>query len=104
MKVGNPEATSPLTGVGTAKTGTPAASSNGKAASTDKPGAEASVQVELSATAAGLLGGTESDMDMAKVERISQQISEGTFKVNHEAIADKLIANAQELLGRVQPK
>ena len=34
--------------------------------------------------------------------RIAQAIADGRFKVNAEAIADKLIANAQELLGKVQ--
>ena len=38
--------------------------------------------------------------DAAKVERISRSIQDGTFKVNPDAIADKLIANAQELLAR----
>lgn len=104
MKVGNPEATAPLNGVGTARTGTPAGKSADKAEAS-KAGAESSVQVELSATAANLLGGAQaSDIDAAKVERISREIADGTFKVNPEAIADKLLANAQELLGRVQPK
>ena len=43
----------------------------------------------------------EGSFDQAKVDRISQAIREGTFKVDAGAIADKLISNAQELLGRV---
>jgi negative regulator of flagellin synthesis FlgM len=43
---------------------------------------------------------TEAGFDGAKVERISQAIRGGSYKVNPEAIADKLIANAQELLVR----
>lgn len=106
MKVGNPEATTPVSGVGTARTGTPANATNGKAAASGAAtGAEASAQVELSATAADLLAGAEtSDIDMEKVDRISKQIADGTFTVNPEAIADKMLANAQELLGRVQTK
>ncbi len=63
--------------------------------------AEASAQVELS-PAAALASGLTSDasFDAAKVERIAQAIRDGEFKVNAEAIADKLIVNAQELLGR----
>jgi negative regulator of flagellin synthesis FlgM len=58
---------------------------------------EASAQVELSATA---LLASEGDFDAEKVSRIAQAISEGKFTVNAEVIADKLIANAGELLGR----
>ena len=32
----------------------------------------------------------------------AMQLADGSFKVNPEAIADKLIANAQELLAKVQ--
>ena len=51
---------------------------------------------------ATLLASTSSDptFDQAKVERIAQAIRDGQFRVNPEAIADKLIANAEELLGR----
>jgi negative regulator of flagellin synthesis FlgM len=62
---------------------------------------EASAQVELS-PAATLLTGLSADptFDSAKVERLAQAIRDGNFKVNPEAIADKLILNAEELLGR----
>ena len=65
------------------------------------PTAEASTQVELS-PAASLLAGAPADasFDAKKVERIAQAIRDGKFQVDAEAIADKLIANAQELLGR----
>lgn len=42
----------------------------------------------------------EGSFDVAKVERISQAIRDGSFSVNAGAIADQLIANAQELLDR----
>lgn len=63
---------------------------------------EASAQVDLSATAATLSGqdGLAGSFDAAKVDRIAQAIRDGKFEINPEAIADKLIANAQELLGR----
>jgi negative regulator of flagellin synthesis FlgM len=63
---------------------------------------EASAKVELSTTVSQLAaGGSEGVFDTAKVQRISDAIRNGQFKVNPEAIADKLIANAQELLGNV---
>jgi negative regulator of flagellin synthesis FlgM len=68
--------------------------------------AEASAQVKLSNVAQGISAqgpqATEGDpaFDGAKVERIAQAIRDGQFTVNPEAIADKLIVNAQELLGR----
>jgi negative regulator of flagellin synthesis FlgM len=40
------------------------------------------------------------DVDMAKVESVKASIQNGSFSVNAEAIADKLLANAQEMLDR----
>ena len=62
---------------------------------------EPSAKVALS-SAASLLSTTaaQGDFDTEKVERIAQAIRDGKFKVDPEAIADKLIANAAELLGR----
>jgi negative regulator of flagellin synthesis FlgM len=68
-----------------------------------KAGVEPSAKVDLN-TSARLRseGMAEPTFDAAKVERISQAIRDGSFKVNADAIADKLIANAQELLGRAR--
>lgn len=63
--------------------------------------AEPSAQVALSPAASALAGtGTDPAFDTAKVERVAQAIRDGKFTVNAEAIADKLIVNAEELLGR----
>jgi negative regulator of flagellin synthesis FlgM len=63
--------------------------------------AEPSAKVALSPTAANMRApATDGSFDTAKVERISQAIRDGKFQVNAEAIADKLIANAAELLAR----
>jgi len=60
-----------------------------------------STEVALSAAAKGLASGAgEAAFDSAKVERIATAIRDGKFTVNPEAIADKLITNAEELLGR----
>jgi negative regulator of flagellin synthesis FlgM len=101
MKIGNPaEKTAPVaptpartTAGETAKAGETAAASS--AAATDP-----SAKVELSSAASSLLAGSaSSDFDADKVARIAQAISDGKFKINAEAIADKLISNANEVLG-----
>ena len=103
MKIGNPADHT----VGLAQaTGHAAAAEQAKApagtpAATSAP--DASAKVELSSTAATLLsGGSHPEFDADKVARISAAIADGTFKVNADVIADKLIANASELLGKVQ--
>ncbi|MGZ5133217.1 MAG: flagellar biosynthesis anti-sigma factor FlgM [Caldimonas sp.] len=73
------------------------------AAQAGTPGADPSATVALSSTASTLLsGGASGEFDAEKVARMSEAIAAGTFKVNPEAIADKLISNAQELLGKVR--
>ncbi len=65
---------------------------------------EPSAKVALSSSAALRTEGTAGDgtFDQAKVERIAAAIKDGKFKVDAGAIADKLIANAQELIGRTK--
>jgi negative regulator of flagellin synthesis FlgM len=63
--------------------------------------AEPSAQVALSPAASLLVKAADDPaFDAAKVERIATAIREGTYKIDAEAIADKLIVNAEELLGR----
>lgn len=65
----------------------------GAAAGAPQPG----VTVTLSAAAgAGAAGGEVFNAE--KVEAMKQAIASGTFQVNPEAIADKLLANAAEML------
>lgn len=104
MKIGKPSdiaavSTTPAAAQATASQG------GGRAASTSAPGrarpAEAGVTVSVRARSlvqAELSAG--SDIDMAKVEAIRSAIEQGTFKVNPEVIADKLLANAKDMLGR----
>lgn len=73
--------------------------SSTEATSATTAAAEPSAKVKLTA-AAGLASGPEGDFDAEKVERIATAIREGKFKVNAEAIADKLIAHAGDLVSR----
>ena len=99
MKIGHaepPVAAPPTTGR--------SASADAAKPASGQDGVESSAKVELSHTAASLRSGTpqaSADFDADKVARISQAISDGSFKINPEAIADKLIANAQEVLTKV---
>ena len=108
MKIGNPTdkppAPLPVSGqpaaaVDASKAG---AANAAAVAATLAPAPAASAHVELSSTASSLLaGGSGADFDTDKVSRISDAIAGGTFKIDPAVIADKLIANAQELLGKV---
>ena len=65
--------------------------------------ADPSAKIALSSTASTLLSNDSTpEFDAAKVASVSSQIDKGTYKINPEAIADKLISNAQELLSRHQ--
>lgn len=97
MKIGNP-ADKP-SGVGPSGT-----SRSEPAAKPKEAGAQpsdASTKVELSKAASSLIsGGASSDFDADKVARITQAIQDGKFEIDAEKIADRLIANAKEVLGK----
>jgi negative regulator of flagellin synthesis FlgM len=64
------------------------------------PKAEPSTTVDFSAAASLLAGGAaDPTFDAGKVERITQAIRDGKYHVDAEAIADKLLSNAEEFLG-----
>ena len=63
---------------------------------------EASTKLALSPAASVLVNESNADFDAAKVARIAQAIRDGKFQINAEAIADKLIGNAKELLAGPQ--
>lgn len=91
MKIGNnPEKVGPISAERVAST-----KSNGDVTGGKTQAAQPSTQVDLSTSAAG-----DGDFDAQKVERISQAIAKGQFTVNAEAIADKLISNAKDVLGK----
>lgn len=101
MKIGNlTDAAAPLASAPAAE---PARAGRAAPAAPAAGAPDESAKVALSSTAESLrTGSAGTDFDADKVARVAQAIAAGTFKVNPEAIADKLIANAQEVLGRVQ--
>lgn len=73
---------------------------NAASAAPAAPPSAAGASVALSASASMRVDAQgEGAFDGAKVDRIAQAIREGRFTINAGAIADKLIANAQELIG-----
>jgi negative regulator of flagellin synthesis FlgM len=106
MKIG----TSPDVAAAAVAADKPAASAaasagGGAAVAGARKAPEASATIELSSAATALMSGVPDDgsFDVQKVGRITQAITDGKFTVDAEAIADKLIANAQEVLSRAQP-
>ena len=92
MKIGPLDTTPSATPVaGERKAAAPAPASGG---------AEPSAKVDLSSAAQVGSASSEASFDKAKVDAVSSAIAKGTYKVNPEAIADKLISNAQERLGK----
>jgi len=81
------------------------ATADGKAAATTSPAAgtpgrtdafSSKIQSLRNQVAAGEV------VDAAKVERVRKAIADGTFKVNAEAVADKMLQGAADLFGKRQ--
>lgn len=94
MKIGNPS-DKPVGGIGPRTEGASSANSSGKTSATGS--ASESAKVTLSTVASGLMS-VEGEFDAEKVSSIKQAIDNGTYKINPEVIADKLISNARDLL------
>lgn len=72
-------------------------------ATASKSARSAGVAVSVSTLARTLEQNDSSDaadVDAAKVASVKSAIQQGTYTVNAEAIADKLLSNAQEMLNR----
>ncbi|MCF8156347.1 MAG: flagellar biosynthesis anti-sigma factor FlgM [Rhodoferax sp.] len=83
------------------KTGQPATAT--PTASAARGAQSAGVAVTVSTLARGLEKAARSDaadIDTQKVASVKSAIQDGTYVVNPEAIADKLLSNAQEMLKR----
>ncbi len=104
MKIGTITSTVATTAVDTDRR-TSTQKSSTSSVSTVLDDDDSSTQVELSPEAAMLAHSSQDpSFDQAKVERIAQAIRDGSFSIDPGAIADKLLANAQEVLGRSQPQ
>ena len=104
MKIGNSGENSSAKSV---TNGTSSTTDTSKASSTSTTSgaipaeADPSAKIALSSEATNLLSKNGSaDFDAEKVAKVSSQIDNKTYKVNAEAIADKLIANAKEVLAK----
>ncbi|HSB25323.1 MAG TPA: flagellar biosynthesis anti-sigma factor FlgM [Burkholderiaceae bacterium] len=76
-------------------------SASGAAAPASSTGPEPSAKVELSAAASVIASGLpDGSFDAQKVERLARAIRDGQYQIDPHAIADKLLANARELLDR----
>jgi negative regulator of flagellin synthesis FlgM len=105
MKIGP----SPDNSLRVATTTQPAPQKGGKSASSTGTAAAANgtqaagVAVTVSTLARTLeaaANGDAEEFNAEKVNAVRTAIQQGTYKVNAEAIADKLLANAQEMLDR----
>jgi negative regulator of flagellin synthesis FlgM len=98
MKIGNP-IDKANGGSSTQRAEGASTKASGKTTSLDG-GVSQSAKVSLSPMAASLFAGADPAFDADKVDKVKQSIEDGTYQVDAEVIADKLIANAQELLKR----
>lgn len=100
MKIG-PKSELPSSAVqaGTAKQQAKAAAPTAAGqAQSSAAAAAAGVPVTLSCAAMQPAGRSTDDFDATRVKAMRAAIENGTFKVSAEAIADKLLAGAQEML------
>ncbi|MDP2769710.1 MAG: flagellar biosynthesis anti-sigma factor FlgM [Giesbergeria sp.] len=107
MKIGQkPELPGALAQAAPAKQQAKAAAqaAGGLAASASSAAAAAGVPVTLSSAAKALeqTSRNQGDFDAGKVKAVRSAIENGTFKVNAEVVADKMLANTQELIARAK--
>lgn len=106
MKIGQPSelpasVTSTVSGAAqkAAQSSNAAANANTNAAQSTRS-AGVAVTVSTAARALEKPERTEPEVDTAKVASVRAAIQDGSYTVNAEAIADKLLSNAQEMLDR----
>lgn len=102
MKIGNTAVPTNAAPVGQPATRGATEGARSNPAAGAQASSETGTTVSLSGAAKALLDGADGSFDAEKVERVRQSIADGTYRVNAEAIADKLLTNAQEVLGQFQ--
>lgn len=104
MKIGQkPELPGALAQTGLAKQAKSPASAAEGAAKDAAAVSTAGVPVTVSTAARGALDPTSrpnADFNAGKVKAVREAIENGTFSVDAEAVADKMLSNAQEILSR----
>lgn len=99
MKIGQlPDSRPPGGKTGLSKAG----QNTSSAPTTGSAPAGEGVPVTVSSVAQAARASSTGDVDMVKVESVRSAIANGSYKVNPEAIADKLLANAKEMFQRPQ--
>lgn len=101
MKIGQkPELPGALAQTGLMKTGKPSTGAAEVAVKESRVGSSASVPVFVSQSVRSLDTGSRPtvDFDSAKVSAMRAAIAGGTFSVNADAIADKLLSSAGDFL------
>jgi len=103
MKIGQPNdhsvAVTQATQPGAAKAGQQEAAN---ALRNERKAPSASVTVSTLARGLEKAASAEPDIDVDKVNAVRQAIADKTYAVNPEAIAEKLLANAREMLQRAE--
>ncbi|WP_157991532.1 flagellar biosynthesis anti-sigma factor FlgM [Caldimonas tepidiphila] len=102
MKIGPPIDTAAPSASGAGRTpGAAAIRTQAAARRAEGEGESEGAKVHLSDTAATLKSTAASpEFNAEKVQAIRQSIEDGTFRVDAHLIAERLIGNARELLGR----
>lgn len=98
MKIGNPETRVPPTVASPSRV----QAGDSRTAEPSVVAVDASAKVKLSDAATELIstGKAAPEFDAEKVARIQKLIASGSFSVNAGAMADKMMNNARELLGK----
>lgn len=87
--------------VASAAAAKPAASARPASASAASAAPSEGVSVTMSDAAKSMEKTSDAgDIDHKKVAEMKQAIKDGSFKANPEAIADKMLSNAQEMMDR----
>ncbi|MBK6296400.1 MAG: flagellar biosynthesis anti-sigma factor FlgM [Rhodoferax sp.] len=107
MKIGPPSdppvtASTPVPAAPSKAASNASASAAGAAAKSNQSAGVAVTVSTLARTLEAANRGETADVDTEKVNAVRSAIEQGSYVVDPEAIADKLLANAQELLDRTR--